>query len=40
MSRAFGVLAKVDDSGCYALRDEYDLDGERHRNVMEAVRSS
>jgi len=40
VTRAFGVLGKVDDSGCYALRVEYDLDGERRRNVMEAVRCS
>ena len=38
VSRAFGVLGKVDDSGCYALRAEYDLEGERRRNAMEAVR--
>ena len=38
VSRAFDVLGKVDDSGCYALRVGYDLDGERRRNVMEAVR--
>ena len=40
VSRAFGVLVKVDHSGCYALCVEYDLDGERCRNVMEAVCSS
>ena len=38
VSCAFDVLGKIDDSGCYALRVEYDLDGERRRNVMEEVR--
>jgi len=38
VSHAFDVLGKVDDNGCYALRVDYDLDGERRRNVMEAVR--
>ena len=37
MSCAFDVLGKIDDSGCYALRVEYDLDGERRRNIMEEV---
>ena len=40
VSRAFGALSKVEDSGCYALRVEYDLDREHRRNVMEAVRCS
>jgi hypothetical protein len=37
VSCAFGVLGKVDDSGCYVLRVDYDLDGERRREVMEEV---
>ena len=37
VARAFGVLGKIDDSNCYAIRVEYDLDGERCRNVMEEV---
>ena len=39
MSCAFGLLGKVDDIGCYALRVEYDLNGEHRRNAMEEVRS-
>ena len=39
MSCAFGVLGKIDDSGCYALRVDYELDinRERRRKVIEEV---